>query len=108
MRRMTAGAAAVLVASLAGATLAAPAPRTMMFNMTTVTDAEGMHVNIQGKVWVKGQKARFETNNPMSGPMIVLVNGSRVHRLFPQRKQAMVATIDTGKEGPKNPWDFMI
>src|SRR6266498_3248984 len=81
MRMLTTGAAAGLALLLAGGVTAAPAPKTMVFNLTTVTDARGMHVNVPAKVWVKGQKARVEANEPMAGPTIRLVNGSQVHTL---------------------------
>ena len=85
MTKLTTAAALLLTCLSAAAGMAAPAPKSMTFSMSTVTDAQGMHVNVTGKVWVKGQKARFEANHPMMGPMVVLVNGPRVHRLFPQR-----------------------
>src|SRR5947209_4906337 len=104
MRMMTTGAPVFLAALLAGSAAAAPAPKTLKFNLTTITDAQGMHVNVEGKIWVKGQKARFETNQPMTGPMIVLVDGSKVRTLYPQRKQGTVTTLHLGANGPKNPW----
>jgi outer membrane lipoprotein-sorting protein len=101
--------AAAGVALLLGATVAAaPATRSLTFNMSTVTDAQGMHVNVSAKVWVKGDKARLETNQPMTGPMIVLVDGAKVHQLFPQQKRGTVTTIETGRGGPKNPMEFII
>ncbi len=105
MRMMTTGALAVVLAGSGGV---APAPKTLQFTMSTVTDARGMHVNVEGKVWVKGQRARLETNQPMSGPMVVLVNGAKVHTLFPQQKRGTVATVPTGKNGPRNPWEFIV
>ena len=108
MRMLTTGAAAGLALLLAGVATAALAPKTMMFNLTTVTDARGMHVNVPAKVWVKGQKARVEANEPMAGPTIRLVNGSRMHTLYPQQKRGMVTTLQTGPKGPKNPMEFII
>src|SRR3954454_11720725 len=79
MRMLTTGAAAGLALLLAGTVTAAPAPKTIMLNLTTVTDAQGMHVNVGAKVWVKGDKARVEANEPMTGPTIRLVNGPKVY-----------------------------
>src|SRR5947199_274475 len=55
MRMMTTGAPVFLAALLAGSAAAAPAPKTLKFNLTTITDAQGMHVNVEGKIWVKRQ-----------------------------------------------------
>ena len=60
MRMMTTGASAVLAAVIVGAVTAAPAPKTLKFNLNTVTDAQGMHVDVTAKIWVKGQKARLD------------------------------------------------
>jgi outer membrane lipoprotein-sorting protein len=108
MRLRTTGALCSFSALLAGVVAAAPAPKSMKFNLNTVTDAQGMHMNVQAKVWVKGRKARIETNQPMSGPMLVLVDGSTVRKLFPQRKQGTISTVPEGKNGPKSPWEFLI
>lgn len=108
MRLFSSGAAAGVVLLLGTTVAAAPAPKSLTFNMTTVTDAQGMHVNVTAKVWVKGDKARLETDQPMTGRMIVLVDGAKVHQLFPQQKRGTVATIKTGKSGPKNPMEFIV
>jgi outer membrane lipoprotein-sorting protein len=105
---MRIGAVGLLAATLAGAAWAAAAPKTMKFTMNTTTQAQGMHVNVQAKVWVKGQKARLEMNPPTSGPILVLVNGKKLHNLFPQRKQGTVSTIRTPQNGPDNPWEFLV
>jgi len=108
MRMRTTGALGTFSVLLAGVVAAAPAPKSMKFNLSTVTDAQGMHMNVQAKVWVKGRKARLEANQPMSGPMLVLVDGSTVRTLFPQRKQGTISTAPVGKNGPKSPWEFMV
>ena len=108
MRRLTTGAAAGFLLFMAGTVTAAPAPKTMMLNLTTVTDAQGMHVNVGAKVWVKGDKARVEANEPMTGPTIRLVNGAKVYTLYPQQKRGSVATIPAGKGSPKNPMEFIV
>src|SRR5690349_7514072 len=102
MRLMTAGAAAMPGAVLAGAVAAAPAPKTMKFNMATTTDAQGMHMNVAAKIWVKGQKARIEAEDPRAGPLLVLVDGPQIRTLFRQRKQGTLSTIQRGKNGPRN------
>jgi outer membrane lipoprotein-sorting protein len=107
MRLFSSGTVAVaLLWMTAGA--AAPAPKSMTFNMNTVTDAQGMHVDVKAKVWVKGDRARLETSQPMTGPMVVLVNGTKVHQLFPQQKRGTVSSIQTGKGGPKSPMEFIV
>jgi hypothetical protein len=108
MRISTTGALLLLAALVVGAAAAAPAPKTLKFTMTTVTKAQGMNVNVQAKVWVKGQKVRAETNDPMRGPVLLLVDGLKVRTLFPQRKQGMVTTVAAGKNGPSNPWEMIV
>src|SRR5438093_9339831 len=105
MRTIPAGAAAVAAALAMGAAAAAaaPAPKTLRFTMTTATDAQGMHINVEAKIWVKGQKARAEANDPRTGPVLILVNGSQIRTLFPQQKRGTMATLSTGKGGPKSP-----
>src|SRR5260370_4711631 len=103
MRLMTAGAAAVAASALAGAVTAAPAPKTLTFNMSTVTDAQGMHVNVGAKIWVKGQKARAEINDHRIGQLLMLADGPQVRTLLPKRKQGTIRT-----NGPRNPLDIMI
>jgi outer membrane lipoprotein-sorting protein len=105
---MWVGAAGLLLGVLAAAGRAAPAMKTMQFQMSTVTDAKGMHVDVEGKVWVKGQKARLETSPPMSGPMIILVDGTRVRTLYPQQRRGTVATVPGGKTAPRSPWEVIL
>jgi outer membrane lipoprotein-sorting protein len=107
MTKFTTSAAALLTLWMVGIAGAAPAPKTLTFNLTTIIDAQGMHVNTTDKVWVKGQRARFEGNEPMTGPTVRLVNGARVHILFPQQKRGTVTTIQTAKNGPKDPMEFL-
>jgi hypothetical protein len=106
MRVMTAGAMAMAAALAAGAVTAAP--KTLQCTMTTVTDAPGMHLNIEAKIWVKGQKARAETSGPPTGQMLVLVDGPKIHYLDPQQKRGRVMTMKPGQNGPRNPWEVMI
>ncbi len=101
MRVMTASAAAMLMALAAGAATAAP--KTLKFNLTTVTEAQGMHMNVEAKVWVKGGKARAETNDPRTGPMLMLVDGPKTRYLFPQQRQGILKTAPAGKHGPGSP-----
>jgi hypothetical protein len=108
MRTISAGAATVAAALAMGIATAAPAPKTLRFTMTTVTDAQGMHINVEAKIWVKGQKARAEANDPRTGPVLVLVDGSQVRTLFPQQKRGTVTTLALGKNGPRNPWEVMV
>lgn len=108
MRMIPAGAAALAAALAIGSAAAATAPKTMRFNMTTATDAQGMHINVEAKIWVKGQKARAEANDPRTGPVLILVNGPQIRTLFPQQKRGTLATLSIGKGGPKNPWEFMV
>jgi hypothetical protein len=108
MRLFSYGAAAGIALVLVATAAAAPAPQTLTFNMSTVTEGQGMHVNATAKVWVKGDKARVESNHPMTGPIVLLVDGARLHRLFPQQKRGTVETIPTGKSGPKNPMQFIV
>lgn len=106
MKVMRAG-AVVMIAALAAGTAAA-APKTLKFIQTTVTDGAGMHMNVEAKVWIKGQKARVETNDPRSGPMLLLVDGPQIRRLYPRQKRGIVSRLPGGKNGPANPWEFMI
>src|SRR3954465_15238785 len=108
MRMRMTGAWGTLGVLLAGVVTAAPAPKSMKFNLSTTTDAQGMHMSVDAKVWVKGSKARIEVNAPTSGPMLVLVDGTTVRTLFPQRKQGTISTMPAGKGAPKNPWEFMV
>lgn len=108
MTRMTTGATIALAALLGGTARAAPAPQTMKFAMTTVADAQGMHMNIPAKVWVKGQKARLEIQEPVNGSTVMLVDGTKVRQLFPQRKQGFVRTVTPGKNGPRNPLEYIL
>jgi len=106
MRVMTASAAAMLMALAAGAATAAP--KTLKFNLITVTEAQGMHMNVEAKVWVKGGKARAETNDPRTGPMLMLVDGPKTRYLFPQQRQGILKTAPAGKHGPGSPWEVLI
>src|SRR5262245_18973232 len=108
MRLRTTGVLATLTTLLAGMVTAAPASKSMRFSLSTVTDAQGMHMNVQAKVWVKGQKARIEATQPMSGPMLILVDGRTVRELYPQRKQGTKYDTPMGKNGPKCPWEVMV
>jgi hypothetical protein len=106
MRVMTAG-AAILIGVLAAGTVTA-APQTLQFTMTTVTDAQGMHMNVEAKIWVKGQKARVETNSPFTGQVLMLTDGTTVRYLYPQQKRGTVTTLNPGPHGPRNPWELVI
>jgi hypothetical protein len=101
MRVMTAGGTALVTLLAAG--VVGAAPKTMKCQMTTVTDAQGMHVNVQARIWVKGEKARVESDNPETGPILVLVDGPKVRTLFPQQKRGMVRN-----DGPPSPWEVAI
>lgn len=105
MRVMTAGGAALAVALAARATVAAPAPKTLKCHVTTVTDAQGMHVNVEANVWVKGQKARVEAKDPVRGQVLVLMDGRQVRTLLPQQKRGTLVTF-SGEKGHRNPWEI--
>ena len=106
MRVMTAGAMAMAAVLAAGAVTAAP--KTLQCTMTTVTDAPGMHLNVEAKVWLKGQKARVETNGPVTGQMLMLADGPKIRRLYPQQKRGTVTTMEPGQHGPRSPWEVVI
>jgi hypothetical protein len=84
------------------------ATKTLQFTMTTVTDAQGMHLNVEAKIWMKGQKARIETNGPVTGPVLMLADGPKVRYLYPQQKRGTVTTIKPHQHGPRNPWEVVI
>jgi hypothetical protein len=106
MRVLTASAAVMIVALAAGSVTAAT--KTLQFTMTTVTDAQGMHLNVEAKIWVKGQKARVETNGPVTGQVLLLADGSKLRYLYPQQKRGTVTTMKPGPHGPRNPWEVVI
>jgi hypothetical protein len=108
LKLIPAGVAAMIATLAIGAAAGAAAPRTLRFTMTTVTEAQGMHVNVEAKIWVKGQKARAESNDPRTGPVLILVNGPQIRTLFPKQKRGMISTMSMGKNAPKNPWEFMV
>src|SRR5438045_3812716 len=109
MRMMSPSTAAMAAVLAMGSAAAAPAPKTLRFNMTTAVDAQGMHINTEAKIWVKGQKARVETTDPRFGtPVVMLADGRRMRTLYPQRKQGDVRPIPGSESGDKSPLDFLV
>jgi hypothetical protein len=109
MKTSPAGAVAMAAALALGTAAAAPAPKTLRFNMTTAVDAQGMHINTEAKVWVKGQKARVETTDPRSGtPVVMLADGRQVRTLYPQQKRGDIRAIPGSGGGIKSPLDFLV
>src|SRR2546430_13288104 len=109
MRMMPASAAAMAAALAIGAAAAAPAPKTLRFNMTTAIDAQGMHINTEAKIWVKGPRARVETTDPRGGiPVLMLSDGSQIRTLYPQQKRGTITAFPSGQNGPRNPLEFLV
>jgi outer membrane lipoprotein-sorting protein len=106
---MTAGGAAMAAALAMGAAVAAPAPKSLRFNMTTVIDAQGMHINTEAKIWVKGERARVETTDPRFGaPVLMLSDGRKIRTLYPQQKRGTVTAFPGDKSAAKNPLEFLV
>jgi outer membrane lipoprotein-sorting protein len=88
--RLTATAVAVLLLHATRPVHAAL--KSAQMDLVQQVQAEGTNITITAKIWVKGEKVRMETRNPMMGEQIVILDDTSLYFLIPSQK--------AGQKGP--------
>ena len=72
------------------------------FEILDQQQGQGANITSAAHVWVKGDKARVELNNPMLGQQLLISDGKDFYVLSPTQKVGQKRPIPAGKENHKS------
>jgi len=83
------------------------APSSAQFDLTQRQEAQGTNVTVTAKVWIKGDRVRLETKNPMTGDFLVISDGKDVYKLIPAQKAGQKSPAPSANGKPISPWELV-
>jgi outer membrane lipoprotein-sorting protein len=83
------------------------APSSAQFDLTQHSEAQGTNVTVTSKVWIKGDRVRWEMKHPLGGEFLMISDGKDYYQMNPAQKSGFKSPAPTAKDGkPVGPWQL--